>query len=287
MLANIWNAVFVGFENKPWQEIPLHRIDPYDFMAMLIFLFICFKPSRGGGELRSIEISHFDESNPNFILIDNPSKHNDVDTKDGAKKIFPSVNGKGFYEAWQIYKSLRPIFPDNHKHKNVAFLKPAKRVSYDTEIQKYTGFARLPIGKNGFDSYFQHCGKLTGIIITGTVYSVRYSMTSTLIKSGVNRNEVKKNWTKHKSGTALDRYYKSSLANEEEKEQQEKFEKFVNHAQDDHNSNFKLIDDRKSVKVESLQQESSGSGYNKQDFMKSMVSEAIKSNPTHLHFHFS
>ena len=193
-------------------------------MSLLLFLFITYKPSRGGGELRKVCKSHI-KNTSTHLIINVPSKHNGANKSgDGTKLVYKSKTGKGLWEAWQIYEKLLPIFPDGHTHEDVAFLAPAKRVL--KKDGKYIGFNRSPIGKNGFDAYFKRCGDLTGVEVIGSIYFVRYSLTTTLIQSGVNPMEVSKNWTKHTSA-AVNKYYQQQIAKETEKQQQHKFEEYV------------------------------------------------------------
>ena len=309
--ANIWDAVFAGYEDVPWDEIPVHKIDPYNIMSCFILLFIVYKPSRAGGELRDIETVHIWDDNPDYIIINNPSKNNAADTNgDSSKIVHKSVNGKGLFEIYHIVKKLRPVFENDHKHRHVLFLKPAKKVTL--RDGKLVGFEKGPIGKNNFTNYYHNCGLLTGVKVSGSIGSVRHIIITTLVKSGINPIEVAKNWTKHTS-VAVNEYYQQSIAKEKEIDQQHKFEKFVSKSHDKYNKNFRMIDD---VEYKSGDQIAGGQvgggqvkggqvaggqvaggqvaggqvaggqvsgGFNK----NTLIQQLLNVNPKHLHLHFS
>ena len=214
--------------------------------------------------------------------------------------VYKSKTGKGLWEAWQIYENLLPDFPDDHKHKDTAFLTPAKRVL--KKNGRHIGYIRSPIGKNGFDAYFRRCGDLTGVEVIGSIYSVRYSLTTTLIKSGVNPMEVSKNWTKHTT-VAVNKYYQQEIAKESEQEQQDKFEKYVMN-KNNGNDNIRLNGNDGNGRGQGVHESVSGSNktsygrfgashpssqasgsdtFDKNAFMK----QVLNLNPSHLHIHFS
>ena len=138
--------------------------------------------------------------------------------------------------------------------------------------------------------------------VIGSIYSVRYSLTTTLIKSGVNPMEVSKNWTKHTT-VAVNKYYQQEIAKESEQEQQDKFEQYVMNKNNGNDSNKLNGNDaygrgqgaNKSVSVSSnasygrfgpshpSSQAAGSDTFDKNAFMK----QVLNLNPSHLHIHFS
>eukprot|EP01084_Bolivina_argentea_P126541 224038_1 len=83
------------------------------------------------------------------------------------------------------------------------------------------------IGKNTIDVYYRKAASLCGIEFGGTCYSSRFGIVSLLTKAGVSLPEIKANWTTHSTTKALEGYYDSQIAQENELDQQNKFHKYI------------------------------------------------------------